>query len=84
MAEEEEKSQKNEKLPSIHGNSPLTLEADKSKEINKYSKEKNKTISVGNQNTKKKKKPPQLKLESRNTTNDFQKKNKSVSKTENY
>jgi hypothetical protein len=81
---EEEKLKLKEKIPSDHDNSPQTLENATLQETNLFSKEENKTISSTNKKEKKNKKPPKLKIESRNNTNGFQKDYKKISRTESH
>ena len=84
MTEEQGTLETNEQNQTIQDNSPKTLETRTGQETtNICSKEDNKTISSTNKKVKKKKKPSQLNLESRNTTNDFYNRYRSTSRTEN-
>ena len=83
MTEEQGTLETNEQNQTIQDNSPKTLETRTGQDTNIWSKEENKTLSSTNKKIKKKKKPSELNLESRNTTNDFYNRYRSTSRTDN-
>ena len=83
MTEELGTLETNEQNQTIQDSSPKTLETRTGQDTNICSKEENKTLSSTNTKMKKKKKPPQLNLDSRNTTNDFYNRYRSTSRTDN-
>ena len=84
MADEEDKLEIKEQIPSIQDNFPQTLENATLQETNHFSKDENKTVSSINQKVKRSKRPSELTIKSRNSTTGFQKKYKNISRTESH
>ena len=83
MAEEQGTIKANELIQENPESSPKTFEAGTAQETKEFSKEGNKTISSFKK-TKKKKKIPNLNLDSRNSSNGFYKQYRNSSRTEAY
>ncbi len=79
MAEEQGTLETNNQIQTLQENSPNTLESNTGPDTIA-----NKTIPAKNEKSKKKKKPSELKIESRNNTNAFHTKYLSTSRTETY